>query len=142
MPYTAIPNSDIDPDSPVTTGLVTLLRDNPIGIAAGDAGAPLIQHAALDVDIIENDNMANDAIQQPEIDNTNSTDSGTLNASGANVNLNDYSFFPSIYCEGSGSNWIMRGHTGSSAFDSPQFRLEQTGGSNLDYQVNTRNITA
>ena len=28
MPFTVIPNSDIDPESPLTTGLMTALRDN------------------------------------------------------------------------------------------------------------------
>ena len=40
--YTAIPNSDIDPESPITTGLMTLLRDNPIAITERAAGAPTV----------------------------------------------------------------------------------------------------
>lgn len=40
--YTAIPDSDIDPESPGTTTLFTRLRDNPIAIAEGDATAPSI----------------------------------------------------------------------------------------------------
>lgn len=47
MTYTAIPDSDIDADSPITTALMTLLRNNPIAIAAGDAGAPSIATAAI-----------------------------------------------------------------------------------------------
>ena len=38
--YTAIPLSQIDPQSPVTQTLMTLLRDNPIAIMEGAAGAP------------------------------------------------------------------------------------------------------
>ena len=38
--YTAIPDSAVDPDSPLTSELVTALRDNPIAIAEGAAGAP------------------------------------------------------------------------------------------------------
>lgn len=45
--YTAIPNGDIDPESPITTGLMTLLRDNPIAITEGAAGAPRISPAAF-----------------------------------------------------------------------------------------------
>ena len=44
MTYTAIPDSDKDANSPVTESLITLLRDNPIAIAAADSGAPLIQN--------------------------------------------------------------------------------------------------
>jgi len=46
--YTSIPNGDIDPDSPITTGLMTLLRDNPIAITEGASGAPSVARAALE----------------------------------------------------------------------------------------------
>lgn len=45
--YTAIPDSDIDPESPGTTTLFTRLRDNPLAIAEGDATAPDIAYSAL-----------------------------------------------------------------------------------------------
>lgn len=45
--YTAIPDSDIDPESPGTTTLFTRLRDNPLAIREGDATAPKILNAAL-----------------------------------------------------------------------------------------------
>lgn len=45
--YTTIPDADIDQDSPVTQPLMTALRDNPIAIAEGAAGAPRIATAAL-----------------------------------------------------------------------------------------------
>ena len=38
--YVAIPNGDIDQDSPITQPLMTALRDNPIAIAEGDASVP------------------------------------------------------------------------------------------------------
>lgn len=47
--YTAIPNSDVDADSPVTTELMIKLRDNPIALAEGAAGAPKVRKAALQV---------------------------------------------------------------------------------------------
>lgn len=50
--YTAIPNTDIDVDSPVTTDLMTKVRDNPIAISEGASGAPKIQTAALDTDSV------------------------------------------------------------------------------------------
>lgn len=42
MSYTAIPNSDIDQDSPGTQVLFTRLRDNPEAIATGASGATRI----------------------------------------------------------------------------------------------------
>jgi len=47
MAYTAIADSDIDPESPITTTLLTRMRDNPIGIANADSGAPPVVNAAL-----------------------------------------------------------------------------------------------
>ena len=46
--YTAIPNADIDQDSPVTQPLMTALRDNPIAITEGATGAPRIVAAAIE----------------------------------------------------------------------------------------------
>lgn len=43
--YSAIADSDIDPESPITTGLMTKLRDNPIAIAEGSSGAPTVDNA-------------------------------------------------------------------------------------------------
>ncbi|MEO1108256.1 MAG: hypothetical protein AAFX90_10070 [Pseudomonadota bacterium] len=49
--YTAIPNDDVDQDSPVNQTLMTLLRDNPIAITEGAAGAPRILDLALDTTV-------------------------------------------------------------------------------------------
>lgn len=45
--YFAIPDSALDPDAPVTSELAYALRDNPIAIVEGAAGAPRIQDGAL-----------------------------------------------------------------------------------------------
>jgi hypothetical protein len=46
--YTAIPNADIDQDSPVTQPLMTALRDNPIAITEGATGAPRMVAAGIE----------------------------------------------------------------------------------------------
>lgn len=38
--YTAIPDIDVDPESPITTSLMLALRNNPLAIAGRGAGAP------------------------------------------------------------------------------------------------------
>jgi len=43
--YTAIANSEIDAESPITTGLMTKLRDNLLAVQEGDATAPNITDA-------------------------------------------------------------------------------------------------
>ena len=47
MAWVTILDGDIDPDSPITTSLVTALRDNVAALAAGDSGAPEIVQAAM-----------------------------------------------------------------------------------------------
>lgn len=47
--YTTIPDTEIDQDSPVTQPLMTALRDNPLAIAEGTAGAPKVLGSGLDV---------------------------------------------------------------------------------------------
>ena len=45
--YTAINDTQIEPEAPVTSELMTLLRDNPIAVAEGDSTAPRVASPAL-----------------------------------------------------------------------------------------------
>jgi hypothetical protein len=47
MSYIAITEAQSNPFAPLTSELIKQLRDNPIAIAAGAAGAPRIQTAAI-----------------------------------------------------------------------------------------------
>lgn len=49
--YIAQPDTAVDPDAPVTSDLMYALRDNPIAIAEGAAGAPRVQDAALSLTV-------------------------------------------------------------------------------------------
>ncbi len=47
--WTTIPDSDLDPESPITTGLMQALRDNPVAIAGAVSGIPdVLLDATLD----------------------------------------------------------------------------------------------
>lgn len=46
--WKTIPDTDVDPDAPVTSELMYALRDNPVAIAEGAAGAPRVMGIALD----------------------------------------------------------------------------------------------
>lgn len=59
--YTAILNGEIDPESPITTSLMTKLRDNPIAIAEGATGAPRTSTRAIHPGGSETDGALNDA---------------------------------------------------------------------------------
>jgi len=52
MSWTNIPSTSLQPGAPVKSLDGLALRDNPIAIANGDAGAPRIQTAALAVDAV------------------------------------------------------------------------------------------
>ena len=45
--WTTITETATDPDSPVTSGLIKALRDNPSAIAEGASGAPRIDRPAM-----------------------------------------------------------------------------------------------
>lgn len=67
--YTAIPNGDVDQDSPVTQTLVTLLRDNPIAITEGASGAPRVKPVALESGLLGRTTADNDAIDVTGVKN-------------------------------------------------------------------------
>lgn len=47
MTWRTIPDTEVDTDSPVTTTLMTALRDNPIAIANADSGATEVVFDAI-----------------------------------------------------------------------------------------------
>ena len=67
--YAAIPDSDLDADSPVTVSLTTAFRDNPIAIAEGASGAPRMLGANL-VELSVADASASASIDFTGIDDT------------------------------------------------------------------------
>jgi len=65
--YNAIPDSDIDPESPLTTSLFTYLRNNPIAITEGATGAPKIQNAAFAANSIDGAKIITSSITGTQI---------------------------------------------------------------------------
>lgn len=47
--YTTITDAQVDPEAPITSELMSALRDNPIAIAEGATGAPLISGALRNI---------------------------------------------------------------------------------------------
>lgn len=91
--YTAIPDSDIDPDSPVTSSLMTLLRDNPIAITEGSAGAPNIQTAAYTAASVDQAAIGPSAVGQSELKSTTASQTVSVpNNGGGTVSLTGGSY--------------------------------------------------
>lgn len=70
--WTTIADSQVDPKAPVTSELMTALRDNPAAITEGAIGAPKIQEAAMD----------EDSVNRLAIKDGTASGSGSLGASG------------------------------------------------------------
>ncbi|RDH86363.1 MAG: hypothetical protein DIZ78_09340 [endosymbiont of Escarpia spicata] len=84
--YNAIPAADIDPDSPLTTSLMTHLRDNPIAISEGSTGAPKNQTASYAAGSVDAAAIAADAVGQSEIA-ANAVGSGELKTATASQSV-------------------------------------------------------
>jgi hypothetical protein len=65
--YNAIPDSMVDAESPVTVNLMTYLRDNPIAITEGAAGAPQVQSGAIASGAVSNGKLAVDSVSAAKI---------------------------------------------------------------------------
>jgi len=106
--YTAITAGEIDTDSPITTGLMTKIRDNPIAITEGASGAPKIQTAALEqtggseavttatirAGAVGNSELASAAVKQSNLSTTDEESSATTVTSVLTLSGGGYSFGP------------------------------------------------
>lgn len=105
--YSAVSASEKDADSIVDVSLIDKLDQNPHAIAEGASGAPKIQSAALDSDIVTAAKIAANAVGQSEIASGAvhrselDTSSGTVGSSSATGSLftlpgGEYGFYPQI----------------------------------------------
>ena len=77
--YTTISNSEVDQDSPVTQTLMSALRDNPIAITEGSAGAPKIQTNAIADNAVTENKIANYVVTTNKIANNAVTTNKIVN---------------------------------------------------------------
>ena len=134
--YAAILNSEVDPESPITTSLMVALRDNPIAITEGSSGAPNIVTAAI--------TDAN--VTRVKLPTTTVSLSGNIN-SGIYVplTLHGYMFFPMFHAIDSGGIQAvsMNGHLSDGADpDAARCALYNTGGNNATYDFDYRYISS
>lgn len=86
--WTTITDSQVDPKAPVTSELMTALRDNPAAITEGATGAPKIQTAAIQ----------DAAVNRVKLKTATNSGSYSFGGDGGSVtiNMDSYSFFPSV----------------------------------------------
>ena len=111
--YSAVTAGQKDADSPINVSLIDKLDQNPHAIAEGASGAPKIQSAALDSNVITQDKMADAAIGQAELKTGQAAVSSTaLAATGGEPGVRilltggEYCFYPETsydYVSGGGS---------------------------------------
>ncbi len=94
--YTPIPDSDVDSESPVTTSLITLLRDNPIAMFEKASGAPVLAD-----NYIVQAMIGSGQVGQGELKTTTGTVSVTGVGASADLALpgGSYGFYPQIYSD-------------------------------------------
>ena len=134
--YTTITDTQVDPEAPITSELMTALRDNPIAITEGSSGAPKVQTAGLQDSAVTTAKIANGNVTAPKIPISTTTNSGTL-VDGDAVTIaypsSNYIFFPSL----TGTNTVLRGQLTNNGL-----YLQNVGNSTGSYTVTWRFITA
>ena len=142
--YTEIPNGDVDPDSPLTTGLVTLLRDNWIAGFGGAAGAPKIQLGAMDSNSVDTAQIVAAAVGRSQIANSTTTSAGNVpQEDRLGFVLNDWALSPMIHSFNSQKKMFLAGHiTDGGSASSPRFSFINDGGASETYDVDHRWILA
>ena len=116
--YTGITTAQIDSDSPIVEATLTALRDDPLAMFEGAAGAPRLQTAAMDSAIVTLDKMAANSVDQSQVvagaihQAELSTSTGSVSvALGAAQDLilpgGSYGFFPQAEAVGSTGGFIF-----------------------------------
>lgn len=137
--YTAILASDIDPESPITSALMTSMRDNPIAITEGAAGAPRIQSAAFAAGAVNAPAIAGGVVAQGHL-KTAFGDVATPNATSGSAVLpgGEYGFYPSLLSN-AGPTRVMIAYAGGTG---TRIAHESTDGTAQTITARQRYVTA
>lgn len=143
--YTAIANAEIDAESPITTTLMTLLRDNPIAVSEGSAGAPKIQTAALDqtvsTEAVSTATMRDGAVVRVKLATTTVSLAGTIGGSSDfDIALSPYSFFPMFHS--TDAQAVYYSLTDYANPDAPHVRVIGNGKGSQFYDIDYRHVIA
>ena len=124
--YTTIPDTDIAQDKPIKAETGLALRDNPIAISEGAAGAPQIQRAAIQ----------NVAIDYTKLTLGSSSATAAVAGSGTvELTLSELSFFPMVHCS-TAAGFVMESKTVATR----GFRLRNLSVGSQTYTVSWRFI--
>ena len=121
--YTTITDTQVDPEAPITSELMSALRDNPIAITEGASGAPQVQRAAIQ----------DAAVNSSKISFGTRSFSGTaFSGTSVSISLSDnYAFVPVITTLQQGANL---------EFFQGGYRVSNPTGENRNYAFSWRYI--
>lgn len=117
--YVTIPDSDLDPDSPLTTALVTAFRDNLIAFSERATGSPTPVSSFIDVatmiapDLLTQAELAANSVGQSELKTTTASQSVTVPASGSAAITLTGGINTTCHFQGGGNDCV--GHSGTYA---------------------------
>ena len=85
--WTTIPDDVLEPGKPIRSVDALALRDNPVAIAAGAAGAPRVQTAAIQNGAVTNAKLANSSVTTAKLADANVTTAKLANANVTSAKL-------------------------------------------------------
>lgn len=100
--YVAITDAQVDPEAPITSELMSALRDNPLAIAEGAIDAPRIQTAGIDDLAVTTAKLDDGAITSGKLSGGTRSFSGSLSrGGGVTIALSDLYAFAPLFSGGS-----------------------------------------
>lgn len=122
--WTNLPDTTFEPGAPAKGRDMRFLRDNPIAIAEGAAGAPRIQTAGIQNSAVTQAKMATDSVGRAQVRTATGSFSQPIRAGeSTTLTLDDYSFAPSL--QGS-TNLEFRPSTSTASPSQPRFVIVNT----------------
>lgn len=139
--WTAISDSVLEPGKPIRSIDGIALRDNPIAITEGAAGAPRVVSGAIDWSTVSNEigqqQMASNAVGQAQLKTSESTNSNTDDAPfDVTVPGGTYSFWPRYWASTSTSAFLA----GSTSSSNQAVTFDNTSGASRTGNVRSRFI--
>jgi hypothetical protein len=133
--WTTIPDENIEPDKPIRSIDGLALRDNPVAIAEGAAGAPRIQSAGINWGSVNSD------IGRQQVRIGSASTSGFIgNINRVSITLNRMSFFPMIQSDN--NEMVLATHPTLSAASAPRFAVRNLSVTGTNWNVRHEYINA
>ena len=123
--WTNLPDTTFEPGAPAKGRDMRFLRDNPIAIAEGAAGAPKIQTAAIATSAVTQAKMATDSVGRAQLRTATGSFSQSIGGGGSTtLTLDDYSFAPSL--QGDRASLEFRPSISTASPSQPRFDIVNT----------------